>query len=111
MYSHQKWSRRKPEDRAKIFECLGAQLLQRAGSMRQKLLNAEGKFEIVENIVGRRHTRQGGLRLEVEWMKEGWNLKIMHAYGAGGGGFELSWGIAEVVVVLAYRETIFIIKL
>ena len=53
-------------------------------------------FRIIADIVGRRPTRQGGLRLE------GQRLKIMagvvvHAYGLGGRGYELSWGVADRV--------------
>jgi hypothetical protein len=35
------------------------------------------------------------MRLEVETLPD--QRKIVHAYGAGGRGFELSWGIAEEV--------------
>ncbi|WPJ58216.1 hypothetical protein SMAC4_02862 [Sordaria macrospora] len=59
---------------------------------------AEGKTRLtpVRDIVGRRPTRKGGLRLEGE-MVDGAGF-VMHAYGLGGRGYELSWGVAEGVV-------------
>lgn len=52
-----------------------------------------GQFEVIRDIVGRRPAREGGLRMEVENLPDGKNL--VHAYGAGGRGFEISWGVAE----------------
>lgn len=46
--------------------------------------------------MGRRPAREGGLRLEVEGVADG--KTVVHAYGAGGRGFELSVGVAEDVV-------------
>jgi D-amino-acid oxidase len=64
-----------------------------------QILNAEGKFDVIRDIVGRRPTREGGMRLEVEKVEgEPVGRKIVHAYGAGGRGYELSWGVAEEVV-------------
>lgn len=59
---------------------------------------AEGKTRLtpVRDIVGRRPTRKGGLRLEGEAV-DGAGF-VMHAYGLGGRGYELSWGVAEGVV-------------
>ncbi|GAO18032.1 hypothetical protein UVI_02042790 [Ustilaginoidea virens] len=59
------------------------------------------------DIVGRRPTRQGGMRLEVEHRpvasctKGPATLPVIHAYGAGGRGYEISWGVANQVVELA----------
>lgn len=58
-------------------------------------------FDVISDIVGRRPARRGGLRLELERIdvvnKSGQNVarNILHAYGIGGRGVELSWGIAE----------------
>ncbi|CZR63596.1 probable D-aspartate oxidase [Phialocephala subalpina] len=80
-------------------------ILQRVATMFPQILNAEGKFDVVEDIVGRRPTRRGGLRLEVEWVGEAdASRKIVHAYGAGGRGYELSWGVAKEVVELVYGD-------
>jgi hypothetical protein len=59
---------------------------------------AEGKTEltVMRDIVGRRPTREGGPRVEGE-VVDGAGF-VMHAYGLGGRGYELSWGVAEAVV-------------
>ncbi|KAG5914181.1 hypothetical protein E4U42_000632 [Claviceps africana] len=53
---------------------------------------------VLSDAVGRRPTRTGGMRLEME--RRG-SLVVIHAYGAGGRGYEMSWGIAEEVVDMA----------
>ena len=55
-------------------------------------------FQIQKVNVGRRPWREGGLRIEVENLP-GQRL-IVHGYGAGGRGYELSWGVAEQLVQL-----------
>ena len=72
-----------------------AEILKNAAEMYPAILNKDGKFDVVRDIVGRRPAREGGLRLEVETLPG--DRKVIHAYGAGGRGFELSWGIAEEV--------------
>ncbi|KAF2015197.1 nucleotide-binding domain-containing protein [Aaosphaeria arxii CBS 175.79] len=61
---------------------------------------------VIADIVGRRPMREGGMRVEVEH-PYGTSVKgqssmtrIVHAYGAGGRGFEISWGVAEEVASL-----------
>ncbi|PGH26372.1 hypothetical protein AJ80_01870 [Polytolypa hystricis UAMH7299] len=71
------------------------QLLKKAAEMYPAILNAEGKFDVIRDIIGRRPAREGGPRLEVERLAGGKN--VVHAYGAAGRGVELSWGIAEEV--------------
>jgi FAD dependent oxidoreductase len=56
-------------------------------------------FEVIRDNVGRRPFREGGLRIEVEQL-EGGRKRILHGYGAGGRGYELSWGVAERLVDL-----------
>jgi hypothetical protein len=63
------------------------------------ILNKEGKFDVIRDIVGRRPARNGGLRLEAETLPH--DKKVIHAYGAAGRGWELSWGIAEEVSKMA----------
>ncbi|OAQ93390.1 FAD dependent oxidoreductase superfamily [Purpureocillium lilacinum] len=62
---------------------------------------------VISDVVGRRPTREGGVRLEVEerpLVKLG-NApakgRVIHAYGAGGRGYEISWGVASEVADLA----------
>ncbi|GAA5840399.1 hypothetical protein JCM5353_004392 [Sporobolomyces roseus] len=58
-------------------------------------------LEVVEEAVGLRPTREGGIRLEVEEIEEaGRRLKVVHHYGHGGYGFQSSWGSAEAAVEL-----------
>ncbi|KAL2141832.1 hypothetical protein VTI28DRAFT_1868 [Corynascus sepedonium] len=61
-----------------------------------KILAGKGELTVVRDIVGRRPTRDGGPRIEGE-VVPGVGF-VMHAYGLGGRGYELSWGVAEAVV-------------
>ena len=68
----------------------------------------ERPIECIADIVGRRPTREGGMRLEVENRTVDQNgrsrtFPVLHAYGAGGRGYEMSWGIANEVGALAER--------
>jgi len=76
-------------------------LLNAASLAFPELLDAEGKFDVIRDIVGRRPSRLGGMRLEVERFKN--KRFVVHAYGAGGRGVEMSWGIAEAVVKMVER--------
>ena len=59
---------------------------------------------VVSDLVGRRPTRHGGVRLELEQRDvAGRQRKIVHAYGVGGRGYELSWGIADEVASLVQQ--------
>ncbi|RJE26152.1 FAD dependent oxidoreductase superfamily [Aspergillus sclerotialis] len=60
------------------------------------------EFDVVRDIVGRRPARDGGMRVEAEKMDGG--RVLVHAYGAGGRGFELSRGVAEDVGVLMFEN-------
>ncbi|KAL2021415.1 hypothetical protein VTK56DRAFT_7168 [Thermocarpiscus australiensis] len=55
-----------------------------------------GMMTVIRDIVGRRPTRKGGPRVAGEVLPEAGF--VMHAYGLGGRGYELSWGVAEAVV-------------
>ncbi|KAF2968049.1 hypothetical protein GQX73_g5530 [Xylaria multiplex] len=59
------------------------------------ILGPDGKFTVIRDIVGRRPTRKGGPRIEKEVVRG--NRCIIHAYGLGGRGYELSWGVADKV--------------
>lgn len=81
-------------------------------SVRQELLSKfeathptitkDGPFRVLKDIVGRRPTRKGGIRLSKE--KLGAGKQIVHAYGLGGRGFELSWGVADAVLKLVEED-------
>ncbi|KAF5352168.1 hypothetical protein D9758_009208 [Tetrapyrgos nigripes] len=62
---------------------------------------------VIEHAVGLRPGRKGGIRLEVEKME--WDAKdgkgkrttpVVHNYGHGSGGFQCSWGSANVALEL-----------
>ncbi|KAJ5367290.1 hypothetical protein N7541_001231 [Penicillium brevicompactum] len=57
-----------------------------------------GKFDVIRDIVGRRPAREGGMRIEAEKLAS--DRYIVHGYGAGGRGFELSRGVAEDITAL-----------
>lgn len=55
-------------------------------------------FDVTKINVGFRPAREGGLRLESESVShKGKKVEIIHAYGAGGSGYELSYGVATRV--------------
>ena len=64
-------------------------------------------IQVIADVVGRRPTREGGMRLQVEEKQltgtdgELRTGHILHAYGAGGRGYEISWGVADEVAQLA----------
>ena len=77
---------------------------------------SQGKFDLIHDIVGRRPARQGGLRIEFETVPvpastgsvkaDGSTTPghVVHAYGAAGSGYELSWGVAEDVTGLMAQK-------
>ncbi|KAL2161398.1 hypothetical protein VTH06DRAFT_7959 [Thermothelomyces fergusii] len=73
-----------------------ADLLRRFAETYPKILAGKAELTVLRDIVGRRPTRDGGPRVEGE-VVPGAGF-VMHAYGLGGRGYELSWGVAEAVV-------------
>ncbi|KAL1971301.1 hypothetical protein VTN77DRAFT_253 [Rasamsonia byssochlamydoides] len=71
---------------------------------------SQGQFDVIRDIVGRRPAREGGVRLEAETVSvvgaggQTSHPVVVHAYGAGGRGYELSWGIAEEVTDLLLKR-------
>ncbi len=78
---------------------------------------APSQFDVLADVVGRRPTRRGGMRLEVEPVPEVATIYgaapadaikktpiIVHAYGVGGRGYEISWGVAGAVVDLVKKS-------
>ena len=76
----------------------------------------EKDFNVIYDIIGRRPFREGGARVEVERAsfagdnsgqpahKHFGNIPVVHAYGLGARGFELSWGVAEDAAHLVVQE-------
>lgn len=91
-----------PATRQRLLEG-GQQLMSYACNDSSK----QAPIGIITDVVGRRPTREGGMRIEVEerqftgldsQLKNG---PVIHAYGAGGRGFEISWGVASEVAAAA----------
>lgn len=63
--------------------------------------------QVIADVVGRRPTRDGGMRIQVvEEQATGTDGQlrtghVIHAYGAGGRGYEISWGVAQDVSDMA----------
>ncbi|KAH8801451.1 FAD dependent oxidoreductase superfamily [Xylogone sp. PMI_703] len=74
--------------------------------------NGPRTFDVVRDIVGRRPAREGGFRLEAEVIdvvaSDGSKRigNVIHAYGIGGRGVELSWGIADDAVGVLLKKGI-----
>lgn len=60
-----------------------------------RIADASGSVTVLQDVVGRRPTRHGGARIEKEELAPG--RTIVHAYGLGGRGYEMSWGVAQMV--------------
>jgi D-amino-acid oxidase len=80
---------------------LTKRILERAKGLVPQLLN-NGDFEIVSVQVGRRPGREGGPRVELETENglEGFDGKLVWAYGHSGAGYQNSVGSARKVVQL-----------
>ncbi|PYH49561.1 Fcf1-domain-containing protein [Aspergillus saccharolyticus JOP 1030-1] len=87
-----------PETRARILDNAAKWFPFAEGS--------EGKFDVIRDIVGRRPAREGGMRIEAEHLDGDDDRVVIHAYGAGGRGFELSWGVAEDVFNLMAEQSL-----
>ncbi|KAF7348519.1 D-amino-acid oxidase [Mycena venus] len=58
-------------------------------------------LDVLEECVGLRPTRKGGVRLEVASLNvDGKSVPIVHNYGHGGAGYQASWGSARFAVDL-----------
>ncbi|KAF4961803.1 hypothetical protein FSARC_10099 [Fusarium sarcochroum] len=81
-----------------------SQILAAAQSIVPQACNNQQTLEsvkVIKDVVGRRPAREGGMRVETEARDTTWGVKqVVHAYGAGGRGYELSWGVASEVAEL-----------
>lgn len=82
-------------------------LLENASKYFPEFVSRPEDFDIVCDNVGRRPWRQGGLRIQAEAFEMGPGSSretVVHVYGAGGRGYELSWGVAEEALRLVGLE-------
>lgn len=85
-----------PENWSRVpSESMRNHLLETLAVTYPDILGESGKYQIQTDIVGRRPYRKGGMRLGTERVDD--LRTIIHAYGAGGRGYELSWGVADYV--------------
>ncbi|KAG6037835.1 hypothetical protein E4U41_004704 [Claviceps citrina] len=97
-----------PSTRSRLLEKgLELQPVAHGRSSTPPVIKTMQDVKVLYDVVGRRPTRSGGLRLEMEKRAlrpqaggEARSLAVVHAYGAGGRGYEMSWGVAEEVVEL-----------
>lgn len=77
------------------------ELKRRAAVLYPELMktDANGKkyFDVIRVNVGFRPARNGGMNVTSEVMD---GVSVVHAYGAGGSGYEMSYGVGEKVVEL-----------
>lgn len=73
-------------------------LLQQAARYFPEFVDSVEKFDVLQDNVGRRPWRDGGPHIETEYPDSG--RAIIHGYGAGGRGYELSWGAAAKIADL-----------
>lgn len=73
-------------------------LLQQSVVSYPDFVDSVDKFEVLKDNVGRRPWREGGYRIETELVSP--DKRIVHGYGAGGRGYELSWSAAERILEL-----------
>lgn len=82
----------RPEERKKLLENARRYFPE---FLRDAENGEETESEIVCDNVGFRPGRTGGVRVEREDVKVGNEVvSIVHGYGAGGRGYEISWGVA-----------------
>lgn len=77
-------------------------LISRARVLYPELVSPEGNIDIVKVNVGFRPGRKGGSRVECERID---GLKIVHAYGIAGMGYEASVGMSQHVLQLLHECT------
>lgn len=89
---------------------LAIRIMKRAVEMCPELTNGKGieHLDIIRHGVGLRPVREGGNRIEKEKINGVW---VVHNYGAGGAGYQCSYGCAQAAVDLVDEAYGFISKL
>lgn len=81
---------------------LAIRIMKRAVQACPELTGGKGieALDVIRHAVGLRPVREGGTRIEKERMGSLW---IVHNYGAGGAGYQSSYGSAEAAVKLVRK--------
>lgn len=84
---------------SKVDPNLALRIMKRAVTMCPQLTNGRGieHLDVVRHGVGLRPVREGGPRIEKERIGDIW---VVHNYGAGGAGYQSSYGCAQAAVSL-----------
>lgn len=84
---------------SQVDPSLAVRIMQRAVKLCPALTNGKGieHLDIIRHGVGLRPVREGGTRIEKERIGNVW---VVHNYGAGGAGYQSSYGCAEAAVKL-----------
>lgn len=82
---------------------LAIRIMKRAVKMCPELTGGKGieHLDIIRHGVGLRPVREGGNRIEKETIG---NTTVVHNYGAGGAGYQCSYGCAQATVELVTGE-------
>lgn len=78
---------------------LAIRIMKRAVELNPQLTDGKGieHLDVIRHGVGLRPVREGGTRIEKERMGNVW---VVHNYGAGGAGYQSSYGCAQATVKL-----------
>nr|POE64903.1 lysophospholipase [Quercus suber] len=80
---------------------LGARIVKRAVALDPGLLDAQNRVSVIRHGVGLRPMRDAGPRIEREEVSyQGSSVAIVHNYGHGGYGYQMSYGCAQEAVRL-----------
>lgn len=93
-YQKDNWSRDVDEELAK-------RIMKRAVEFCPELVR-DGPLDVISHNVGFRPVREGGVRVERESLHnaDGSAVQVVHNYGHGGGGYQMSYGCSVKVVEL-----------
>jgi D-amino-acid oxidase len=79
---------------------IGQEILARCAALIPEL----GGARVIDQLVGLRPARHGGVRLESDPAGLPGEVRLIHNYGHGGAGVTLAWGCADEVVTLARKS-------
>ena len=80
---------------------VGREIVERCTALVPELRGAR----VIDQLVGLRPARHGGVRLELDPVGLPGGVRLIHDYGHGGAGVTLAWGCADEVVNLVARST------
>ena len=92
-------SYQKGDWQSQIDPNLAIRIMKRAVAMCPELTGGKGieHLDVIRHGVGLRPVREGGTRIETERIRD---VLVVHNYGAGGAGYQSSYGCAQAAVTL-----------